>query len=114
MKATVEKNSPPPPQRGSAITAISRMAGASLWLLAVFAGATGATGFMAAHLGSGLLWNTDCFLAWGTLVSLIHYLYFRFQIADLRETEMVGEAGVDRDPRIRCCRGFSARGRWPA
>ena len=90
----------PPPKGGSTMDEVRRRETTSLWLLGVFGGATVAIGFMAARLESGLLWSTDCFLAWGALVAFIHYLFFRFQVSDLREAEMVGAAVVGRDPRI--------------
>ncbi|HUJ09734.1 MAG TPA: protease modulator HflK [Verrucomicrobiae bacterium] len=80
------------------------MALAALWLLGVFAGSMIAAGVMASRLNSGLLWNTDCFLAWGALIAFIHFLFLRFEASDVEEGEMAktvvlrSEARIQREP----------------
>jgi len=93
-------NTTPP---GSTTERIKRLATASLWLLGVFGGSMVVAGFMAARLEVGLLWSTCCFLAWGALVAVIHFLFLRFEVSDLREAEtpaaVVGvEARIQREP----------------
>jgi regulator of protease activity HflC (stomatin/prohibitin superfamily) len=91
---------PAPVRSVSAADAARRWGTASLWLLGVFGGSAIVAGFMAANLESGLLWNAACFLAWGALVALVHFLFYRFQLSDLRETETAGAGESGRDPRI--------------
>ncbi|HUI06325.1 MAG TPA: protease modulator HflK [Verrucomicrobiae bacterium] len=105
MEATAKNNAPSPPLKaGGAVEDIDRLAFAALWLLGVFAVSLVAAGVMASRLDSGLLWNTDCFLGWGALVALIHFLFLRFQVSDLRAAEtadagIVGtEARIQREP----------------
>jgi regulator of protease activity HflC (stomatin/prohibitin superfamily) len=101
MEARSENNLPSALAKGgSTVEAVSRMAGASLWLLGVFVGSTVAAGFMAARLESGLLWSADCFLAWGALVAFIHFLFFRFQVSDLQADGAAGAKVVGEEPRI--------------
>jgi len=90
----------PPSTPASAAEASRRRGSASLWLLCVFGGSSVVTGYLAASLESGLLWDAACFLAWGALVSLIHFLFFRFELCDLRDAETGGAGEAGRDPRI--------------
>jgi len=101
IEPSPENNPPSPlPKGGSTVEAVNRMATALLWLLGVFVGSTVVAGFTAARLESGFLWSTDCFLAWGALVAFIHFLFFRFQVSDLREAEAAGAKVVGQEPRI--------------
>ena len=101
MNAAPENNAPSPPlKEGSTVEDVNRLALAALWLLGVFFGSMIAAGVMASRLDSGLLWSTNCFLAWGAMVAFIHFLFLRFQLSDLRESETVDAAAAGREARI--------------
>ncbi|HTS18554.1 MAG TPA: SPFH domain-containing protein [Verrucomicrobiae bacterium] len=61
------------------------MASASQWLLGGFCAATIAAIILAVQLKTGLFWGAVSFLGWGMIVSLIHFLYFRFELVELRD-----------------------------
>ena len=100
-EANPENSAPSPlPKAGGGIEDINRLAFAALWLLGVFVGSMVAAGVMASQLETGLLWNTNYFLAWGALVAFIHFLFLRFQVSDLREAEATETVVVGREARI--------------
>lgn len=81
---------------------IQRLASASQWLLGGFGASTIVALLMAVRLETGLLWGAVSLLGWGSIVSLIHFLFFRFQLSDLRAVEPAettgSEARIQRDP----------------
>ena len=92
------------PQPETSPERVTRLAAASQWLLGGFFASMIAALVIAGSLETGLLWSAVGFLAWGTLISLIHVLSFRFQLSDLRAAERSGavaigsEARIQRDP----------------
>ena len=93
---------PQPPQSYESLGRVERLASASQWLLGGFFASTIVALLMAARLETGLLLGAVSFLGWGTIVSLIHFLFFRFQFSDLRAVEPAETTGSDariqRDP----------------
>lgn len=93
---------PQPPQSYEHLGRVERLASASQWLLGGFGASTIVALLMAVRLETGLLWGALSFLGWGTIVSLVHFLFFRFQLADLLAVEPAeatgGDARIQRDP----------------
>ena len=89
-----------PPQPETSLGRVTRLAAASQWLLGGFFASMIAALVIAARLETGLLWSAVGFLAWGTLISLIHLLFFRFQLSDLRATERAAAVAIGSEARI--------------
>ena len=107
MEAPVEKNAGSlSSKHASTFEEVRRLEVASRWLLAMFGGSMLVSGFLAANLESGLLWSVCCYLTWGALVALIHFLFFHFQASDLQQAESVSttaratEARIERTPAL--------------
>ena len=74
-----------PPQPEDNLSRVRHLASASQWLLGGFCTATIAAIILAVQLETGLFWGAVSFLGWGVIVSLIHFLYFRFELVELRD-----------------------------
>ena len=75
-----------PGKRELALEQLQRLGVAALWLGGVFGGSAIAAAFVAERLQAGIPSSDLGFLLWGTVVSFIHFLFFRLQAYDQRGT----------------------------